>query len=129
VPNNGNDRGLASRKLILIVEDHSPTREGLSSLLDLEGYRVIEAANGLEALELIETIAELPCVVLLDLFMPVMDGREFLKARAQDRTLSRIPVVLLSANIQDGQAMEGVDGCLRKPASPDSLLRLLSNLC
>jgi len=123
---NGNSAG---RKLVLVVDDHPPTREALSSLLDWKGYHVLQAGNGLEALELIDAVAEPPCMVVLDLVMPVMDGREFLKARAQHRTLSRIPVVVLSADARDGEVMEGVEACLRKPTSPDSLLRLLSRLC
>jgi CheY-like chemotaxis protein len=129
VPNRASDGRLAVRKIVMIVEEHPPTREALSSLLDSEGYRVLKAGNGLEALDLIDAGAELPCVVLLDLVMPFMDGPEFLKARSQDRTLRRIPVVVLSADVRDGQAMEGVNACLRKPASPDILLSLLSRLC
>jgi len=129
MPNSASDSNSAGRKLVLIVEDHPPTREALSSLLDSEGYRVLQAGDGLEALELIHDIDESPSVVPLDLAMPVMDGREFLKTREQDLTLSRIPVVVLSGNAQDGQVMEGAQACLRKPASADSLLRLLSHLC
>jgi CheY-like chemotaxis protein len=129
VPNSASGGNSAGRKLVLIVEDHVPTREALSSLLDSEGYQVLQAGNGLEALELIDALDELPGVVLLDLAMPVMDGREFLKTRAQDLTLSRIPVVVLSGNAQDGQEMEGVAACLCKPTRPDSLLRLLNHLC
>jgi CheY-like chemotaxis protein len=129
VSNNDTDGNLAGSKLVLIVEDHPPAREVLSSLLASEGYRVIEASNGREALELVDAGPELPCVIVLDLVMPVMDGREFLKARAQDPTLSRVPVVVLSSNVQDGQTMDWVEACLRKPTSPDSLLRLLRRLC
>jgi CheY-like chemotaxis protein len=129
VSSNGTDGGLAGRKLVLIVEDHPRVREALSSLLDSDGYRVLKAGNGREALELLDAGAELPCLVLLDLVMPIMDGREFLKARAQDPTLGRIPVVVLSAGARDGQDIEGVAACLRKPASPDKLLRLLGRLC
>jgi len=127
--NSGPDGNSAGKKLVLIVDDHPPTREALSALLDSEGYHVLEAGNGLEALQLIDTVAQPPCLVLLDLVMPVMDGREFLKARAQDHALSRIPVVVLSSSARDGQVMEGAEACLRKPASLEALLRLLSHLC
>ena len=126
---DGNDGNSAGSKLVLIVDDDSPTRQALSSLLDSQGYHVLQAANGLEALELIHPVTEPPCVVLLDLVMPVMDGWEFLKARAHDWTLSQIPVIVLSANARDGQVMEGVEACLRKPMSFDRLLILLSHLC
>jgi two-component system chemotaxis response regulator CheY len=129
VPNSASDGNSAGRKLVLIVDDHPPTREALSALLDSEGYHVLEAGNGLEALELIDAVVEPPCMIVLDLAMPVMDGREFLKARSQRRAISRIPVVVLSANVRDGQPMEGAEACLSKPTSPDSLLRILSNLC
>lgn len=101
----------------------------MSALLDSEGYHVLEAGNGLEALESIDAVAEPPCMIVLDLAMPVIDGREFLKARAQDRTLSQIPVVVLSGNARDGQLMEGAEACLSKPANPEGLLRLVCRLC
>lgn len=126
--NDGNGNSTA-RKLVLVVDDHPPTREALSSLLDSQGYHVLEAENGLQALELIDAVAEPPCMVVLDLAMPVMDGQEFLKARALDRTLSQIPVVVLSADARDGQHIDGVAACLRKPANPEHLLGLVSILC
>ncbi len=129
MPKSSTNDHPAGRKLVLIVEDHPPTREALYMLLDSQGYQVLQAGNGLEALEVIDAIAEPPSIVLLDLVMPVMDGREFLKARGQDCTLSRIPVVVLSSNARDGESMDGVEACLRKPTSPETLLRLVHRLC
>jgi CheY-like chemotaxis protein len=67
VPNSASDGNSAGRKLVLVVDDHPPAREALSALLDSEGYHVLEAGNGLEALELIDAVAELPCMIVLDL--------------------------------------------------------------
>src|SRR5437867_1078963 len=64
---------------VLIVEDDTEIREALRDLLTEHGYRVLEAANGLEALSLVERLPEPPCVVLLDLMMPVMTGWELLE--------------------------------------------------
>lgn len=67
--------------LILVVEDHAATQNVLASVLDLHGYQVVCAANGQEALEWLEQALQTeqrPALVLLDLFMPVMNGADFL---------------------------------------------------
>lgn len=67
--------------LVLVVEDHAATQNVLSSVLDLQGYQVVCTSNGQEALEWLEETWQTdlrPAIILLDLFMPVMNGADFL---------------------------------------------------
>ena len=73
----------ADEKLLLVVDDDSSVRESMSALLDANGYSVQQAENGQRALELLKKMPHLPCLIVLDLAMPVMDGRGFLKLRAE----------------------------------------------
>ena len=88
-------------KKILVVEDDLDIRENMTSLLQYEGYQVLGAEHGAEAMRLLEMSGhELPDVILLDLFMPIMNGREFLDA-IEKSTIPKvrdIPVVLITAS-------------------------------
>jgi CheY-like chemotaxis protein len=70
-----------------------------------------------------------PCLVVLDLAMPVMDGRGFLKLRAQDPILRDIPVVVVSGNSQSGEPLEGIEAYLRKPVDVDRLIDVIDQHC
>lgn len=112
----------AGRKLLL-VEDDPDLREALCQLLNDSGYDVVCAENGREALEYLAG-APPPCVVLLDLMMPVMNGWEFRAEQSKNDRISDIPVVVVTA---DGRAdlkalALGVDDYLRKPIQIDRLL-------
>ena len=86
------------RRAVLLVDDDVAIREALAEALAEEGFPVHAARNGKEALDwLQENGANTPCVVLLDLMMPVMDGRTFLAIRGADPSLSKIPVIVVSA--------------------------------
>ena len=82
---------------VLIVDDDPDLRETLIDALSLEGLSVHAAENGQVALDWLRAHAELDWMVLLDLMMPVMDGRSFLEARARDPVIAAIPVVILTA--------------------------------
>ena len=79
---------------ILLVEDDEDIRETLREFLEDEGYEVTAASNGQEALDRLQPSADLPCFVLLDLMMPVMDGWTFLERIASDSRLARLPVIV-----------------------------------
>src|SRR5690348_14552487 len=77
--NHENEKAISP--LVLVVEDHAATQNVLSSVLDLQGYQVVCTANGQEALEWVENALLMdrqPAIILLDLFMPVMNGADFL---------------------------------------------------
>jgi CheY-like chemotaxis protein len=84
---------------ILIVDDDADIREVLTEVLTESGHQVVTAANGLEALQILRR-GWLPCLVLLDLMMPVMDGYLFMEERRGDPRLSAIPVAVITAGRQ-----------------------------
>ena len=87
---------LTRPQLVLIVDDQEINREVLGMILE-DGYELIYACDGREAMEKIKTYADSLSVVLLDLIMPEMDGFEVLKAIREDEFLNRIPVIVLTA--------------------------------
>jgi two-component system, OmpR family, response regulator CpxR len=112
----------SSRPLVLVVDDDDSVRAAMRELLDDQGYRVAEAADGREALALLEALIELPRLVLLDLAMPVMTGWQLLLALAANRRLARLPVVVVSAEPPSRIPLSGVVCHLRKPVTPRALL-------
>jgi two-component system, chemotaxis family, chemotaxis protein CheY len=104
-----------SPKTVLLVEDDVEIRDILQDLLEAEGYDVIPASHGRQALEFLQASREtkLPNLVVLDLMMPLVDGSEVLRAMKQDAALADIPVVVLSAVARERPA--GAAAFLRKP--------------
>jgi CheY-like chemotaxis protein len=114
---------------VLVVEDDREQRETLCAMLDLEGFGHVQAANGREALDYLKE-SRAPCLVLLDLEMPVMNGWEFRANQLADERLSRIPVVVVTANDEGlDQRFPGLDGFLGKPLKFEKLVRVLERLC
>jgi CheY-like chemotaxis protein len=116
---------LTEGDIVLVVDDDPFVRESLSELLDAKGYSVLLAENGQKAIEMLKKTPRVPCLVVLDLAMPVMDGRGFLKERAEDPALRDIPVVVVSGSMQSGEPIEGIDAFLRKPVTVDRLLEII----
>jgi CheY-like chemotaxis protein len=85
-----------NKPVILLVDDDADYCETLSVLLSTEGYDVVCAENGREALDSMRR--SVPSLVILDLMMPIMGGREFLHERKLDPQLNRIPVIVTSGN-------------------------------
>jgi CheY-like chemotaxis protein len=107
---------------VLVVEDHEDLREMLVALLQTEGFDVLTAQNGAEALERLHD--ELPSVILLDLMMPVMAGDEFRRRQLADPRLRDVPVICMTA-AHDGAvraARMGVDAYFQKPVDFDRLI-------
>jgi len=114
-------------KSVLIIEDDDDIRETLQQLLELEGYSVRSAANGRQGLDLLPQMGT-PCLILLDLMMPVMDGWEFLKVKSGNVRIAPIPVVVVSALDNAGQ-IKDVRGYIKKPIEYNSLMRVVSEYC
>jgi CheY-like chemotaxis protein len=102
---------------ILVVDDDEAIRESLGDCLRDEGYDVLVACNGAQALAL---MARRPCLVLLDLMMPVMSGWEVLETMHEDPRYAGIPVVVISA-----MAAPGVAGHVQKPIDVHELLNVV----
>ena len=112
---------------ILVVEDDRDIRESLVELLQEEGYDVVAARHGAEALECLRANGTLPSLIVLDLMMPVMDGRTFRREQRTDTRLAGIPVLVLSADraVFTQAAELGAAGALSKPIKPDLLLHAI----
>jgi two-component system response regulator MprA len=112
---------------VLVVDDQEVIRDTLQTALDDEGFTVETAANGQEALEILGRWK--PCVVLLDLMMPVMDGWTFCaeQRRAGDKT----PVVLLSAAGGLGEEAKALSaaGFIAKPFDIDHVISAIEGVC
>jgi len=107
-------------KLILIVDDEARMRRFMQMNLDLEGYRIIEASNGLEAINRVRE--DLPDLVLLDVMMPELDGFEALRII---RETSTVPVIMLTVRDDEEDKVKGLelgaDDYVTKPFSPREL--------
>jgi CheY-like chemotaxis protein len=114
---------------VLIVEDDRDTREMLERFLELEGFEVSTAHNGEAALRSLRAGA-CPCVILLDLMMPVMNGWQFREAQSRDPDFAGIPVVVVTAaGPQSAIPAIQADGWLSKPVDFDKLLSTIGSFC
>jgi CheY-like chemotaxis protein len=114
-------------KTVLVVDDNEDLREVAVEALRREGYRVLEAGNGKRALEILAELEQAPSVVLLDITMPVMNGRQFLAALADRPLLASIPVIVLSAI--GGEDVRGASRMLRKPVTAEALVGVARQYC
>lgn len=114
-------------RTILVVEDDEDIRNVVVEILESEGYPTREAANGKEALEILSQI-EKPCLVLLDMMMPIMNGRQFIDAVMADAYLAPIPILIVSA-IADKANTTGSVGFLKKPIDIDVVLKVVGQYC
>jgi CheY-like chemotaxis protein len=103
---------------VLVVDDESDMRFLLRMVLEPEGFEVVEAHHGAVALELVKE--EQPDLVVTDLMMPVMNGRELIERLRADAQTAGIPIIVLSANASTPVA--GADAALSKPFDIDALL-------
>jgi len=112
---------------VLVVEDDVGIRESVCQILEDEGFPTVSASNGKEALATLRTLEPLPRLILLDLMMPIMNGWEFYELISRDKTVSRIPVVVMSA--QETDVYAGSLRLLRKPLALDQLLSTVNEIC
>ena len=116
---------------MLVVDDDPAIREALADLLGDEGYRVVTAMNGVEALDkLREPSQARPCVILLDLMMPLMNGHQFFAEQQQDKALASIPIVVISADGGVRQKAAAFGGeYLAKPVRIETVLEVVQRHC
>ena len=115
---------------VLVVDDNDDVRQALAALLEGDGYRVAEAADGLAALKLLRAGQMRPCLIVLDLMMPRMNGWDFRAEQSRDAALAPIPVVVVSADPLACQAAHlGAAAVLPKPADPDEFLAVVGRHC
>jgi len=111
--------------LILVVDDYQDAREMYAEYLQFSGFDVIEAGNGMEAIERAADSA--PDIILMDLSLPVMDGWEATRRLKADKTTADIPIVALTghalAGILEGAKKAGCDAFVTKPCLPEDLVK------
>lgn len=112
---------ISARPAVMVVDDDTDGRELLAELLEGEGYKVVQAKHGQEALEHLNTVE--PGIILLDLNMPVMDGREFLGWLQRLRGVSKPVVIVITAQVP--APIPGAEAVLRKPVNIPDLLNLI----
>jgi CheY-like chemotaxis protein len=115
-------------KRVLVVDDDAGMRETLAAALELDGYEIAVAPDGLEALGMVATFQ--PSLVVLDLMMPRMDGFTFAGELEAQGLRGRLPLLVLTA---DGRAQEkaariGAEGWLAKPFDLAAFLERVSQL-
>lgn len=115
-------------KVVLVVDDDDGFQETLQALLEMEGYDVVVARDGQEALAKLEEIT--PAVILLDLMMPRMNGFDFAQELTRRGLRPAIPIVVLTADGRAGQKVEqiGAEGHLGKPFDVNALLQVVNQL-
>jgi len=119
-----NEEKIGQSLTVLVIEDHPDQRDLLAIVLQREGYRVVTAANGIEALEKLRQ--ETVHIALSDIMMPKMDGFELIKKIRNDDALKNIYLILITARIQEGDRVRGLDlgadDYITKPFSFSELL-------
>lgn len=115
---------LSAQLCVLVVDDYPDGREVCAEYLAFSGFRVLQAADGQEALDL--AFAEHPDLILMDLSLPGMDGWEATRRLKADRRTARTPVIALTAHALDSHAASaraaGADAVVTKPFLPNELV-------
>ncbi|OGR75616.1 MAG: hypothetical protein A2X32_03080 [Elusimicrobia bacterium GWC2_64_44] len=115
---------------ILIADDDAEMLETLSSMLEAEGYQVIKAENGQEAVELARK--ELPALIMLDIHMPVMDGLKACKAIKDDKVTHGSQVVMLTVEGSINEIQQaisyGAKTYITKPSSKAEILKVVKSI-
>ena len=112
---------------ILLAEDHRDSREAMRALLEAHGYRVIEAANGREAVE--RALEERPDLVLMDIMMPEMDGFEATRVLRSQEGTRALPIIAVTAmdGAQRLSLQAGVNDFVAKPIDTRGLMAKIRN--
>jgi CheY-like chemotaxis protein len=122
---------LAAKRMVLVVEDDRDVREAITDVLVDSDYEALGVCNGAEALERLRAAPVRPCVILLDIMMPTMDGWQFRSEQQRDASMKDIPVVVLSAgaDASDVAAKMEAAGYLKKPVALEQLLGVVNQFC
>jgi CheY-like chemotaxis protein len=114
------------KSIVLVVEDEKESRDTLRELLEFEGYSVETAVNGQEALARLAAAGDQICIMLLDLFMPVMDGWQVIDQLRADGRLDKTQVVIITSAPHRAPAGLPV---FEKPLDLDKVMHEVQRLC
>jgi CheY-like chemotaxis protein len=113
---------------VLVVEDDTDSREAMLEVLSYEGYCVQGASNGQDALNVLRSGRFSPDVIVVDLYMPAMDGNDFRLALRDDSRFAGIPVIVCTGDSPQSVS-PGAFGTLQKPVDIDSLTAIVHSGC
>jgi two-component system cell cycle response regulator DivK len=117
-------------RTVLIVDDFEDNRTMYAEFFRYSGFEVIEAANGLEAIQ--KATLAVPDVVVMDLSLPVLDGWEATRRLKADERTRHVPVIALTGHALEGHSQgareAGCDGFLAKPCLPETLLETIEKM-
>ena len=113
---------------VMVIEDEADLRDAMTEVLEDTGYRVVAVADGQEALAFLKNAGFRPCMILLDLMMPVMDGWTFRRHQMEDPGLADIPVVVVTAAGLPEPALAGTE-VVSKPLQLDELIDVVAARC
>jgi CheY-like chemotaxis protein len=113
---------------VLVVEDEEEARASLVQILEFEGFRVLGFSNGAEALDYLTQSGQ-PCLIVMDIRMPVMDGRQLRSALLQDPRFAKIPVIVVTALEPSAAAGLSALRVFRKPLDIDALVSVVRQNC
>lgn len=114
---------------VLVVEDDQDTREALTALLESEGYEAQGAGDGQEALAMLERGEFKPDVIVLDLYMPAMDGQQFRAALKANPHFAHVPTILCTGTTPLAHTTRDAFATLEKPLDIDALLEIVGRGC
>jgi len=118
---------MACARRILVVDDDPDIRDAISEILADRGYCPATARDGEDALHVLLELPEPPCVIFLDMMMPVMSGPEFLEEISHlEACVRAIPIIVVSAHVD---SVEGVADVLKKPFSAEKLEQAAARFC
>ncbi|WP_172592439.1 response regulator [Nitrosomonas supralitoralis] len=116
-------------RIVLIIDDNIDIRECLQTFFEEEGFIVYVATHGREGIEVLQRI-EGSCLILLDLNMPVMNGREFLEKKRKLRLAHNSPVLVFSATrTRHNETIEGISEWINKPVDLNDFIDIVERYC
>jgi CheY-like chemotaxis protein len=116
---------------VLVVEDDREIRETMLEIFEEAGFSAVAAGHGQAALEYLDRTNHVPCIILLDLMMPIMDGVTFRERQRQDPRFADVPVILMSAfrDVDEHAREIKPVAVLKKPVHIDDLIGILDAHC
>jgi CheY-like chemotaxis protein len=119
---------MSAASQVLVVEDNKVISDLIKSILEAGGYEVVSARNGLEAMTLLRS-ESLPCLILMDIEMPVMNGWELKAKLSADSRLKEVPIAVMSASRANLDSFHGSLLKLEKPFTIKDLMGVIERHC
>lgn len=115
-------------KNVLVIDDDPAICQTMKDVLEIQGYEVVTASDGVEGIKALKSMSGLPCMILLDLMMPGMNGWGFLDFQKANPTYSKVPVIICSAYEASAKSI-GTSPVLIKPVQLNSLMGAVKAFC